>query len=360
MPPLLDEPPAPAIRPLPTPDALRRRLPLPPAQAAGIHRHRQAVRAVVNGHDRRLLVVVGPCSLHDPEAAREYARRLLPLARRHAGRLLVVLRAYCEKPRTALGWKGLVADPHLDGVGDLAGGLMAARRLLLDLTAIGLPLAVEVLDPLVSPYLDDLPAWACIGARTVESPLHRALASGLPMAVGFKNGTDGRLDACLGALRSAASPHSLLGPDRHGQLSVLRTAGNPHAHAVLRGGAEGSNCDPEAVTVAAAALARAGLNPRLLVDCSHGNCGRDLRRQAEVAEGLARRLAAGEPHLLGVMLESFLIAGRQEPLPGGRGLVYGQSVTDPCLGLEQTLDLLDRLAAAAASGRGLPDERALP
>jgi len=326
------------VRRLPTPDALRRELPLAPELARRVAAQRQAIRDILAGRDDRLLVVVGPCSIHDPEAALEYARRLAELAPRVADRLLPVMRVYVEKPRTTVGWKGLAYDPDLDGSGDMARGLEVSRRLMRDVAALGLPVATELLQPMLAPYLEDLLAWVAIGARTTESQLHREMASGLDAVVGFKNATGGDIGVALDAMRAAAHPHSHFGLDGDGRPMIRDTDGNAHTHLVLRGGHGEPNYQAPHVQAARRALEEAGLTPRLMVDCSHANARKDHRRQSEVLlDALAQR-EAGETALAGLMLESHLHEGKQ-PLEPGR-LRPGVSVTDACIGWEATERLL--------------------
>ncbi len=332
-----------SAQPLPSPAVLRQRLPLSDALAARVHADRNAIRAVLDGRDPRLLVVVGPCSLHDPVAALEYAERLAALAPELSDQLLLVMRAYVEKPRTTIGWKGLLYDPHLDGRGDMAEGLRLSRRLMLDILEAGLPLASELLQPMAASYFDDLLGWAAIGARTSESQIHRELVSGLDLPVGFKNGTDGSLTIACDAMRSAAHPHRHFGIDALGHPALLETHGNPDTHLVLRGGHRGPNHDAASVAQARAALAKQGIAARLVVDCSHANSGKDpLRQPAVLAEVIEQRLA-GDVSLRGVMLESNLFDGCQ-PLSGE--LRYGVSITDGCLGWTGTERLLRETAEA--------------
>lgn len=332
-----------SAQPLPSPAVLRQRLPLSDALAARVHDDRNAIRAVLDGRDPRLLVVVGPCSLHDPVAALEYAERLAALAPELSDQLLLVMRAYVEKPRTTIGWKGLLYDPHLDGRGDMAEGLRLSRRLMLDILEAGLPLATELLQPMAASYFDDLLGWAAIGARTSESQIHRELVSGLDLPVGFKNGTDGSLTIACDAMRSAAHPHRHFGIDALGHPALLETHGNPDTHLVLRGGHRGPNHDAASVAQARAALVKQGIAARLVVDCSHANSGKDpLRQPAVLAEVIEQRLA-GDVSLRGVMLESNLFDGCQ-PLSGE--LRYGVSITDGCLGWIGTERLLRETAEA--------------
>jgi 3-deoxy-7-phosphoheptulonate synthase len=326
-------------------------LPLSERAAALVAATRDHIRAILAGRDHRLLAVVGPCSIHDPAAASEYARLLLPLRARLKDRVEVVMRVYFEKPRTTVGWKGLINDPHLDGSYDINTGLTAARRLLTDLADLGMPAATELLDPVTPQYLADVVAWTAIGARTTESQTHREMASGLSMPVGFKNGTDGSLGVAINAMLAAGHAHHFLGIDPHGHASIVTTTGNPDGHLVLRGGRQGPNFDAASVVKAAGELAAAGRPTRMMVDCSHDNSQKDFRRQAEVCTAVAAQVAAGSQHILGVMVESNLVAGRQD-LPKDRSrLVHGQSITDACVDFAVTESMLTHLAAAVAQGR---------
>lgn len=330
-----------SAQPLPSPAVLRQRLPLSDALAARIQNDRNAIRAVLDGRDPRLLVVVGPCSLHDPVAALEYAERLAALAPEVSDQLLLVMRAYVEKPRTTVGWKGLVYDPHLDGSGNMAEGLHLSRRLMLDILETGLPIATELLQPLAAGYFDDLLGWAAIGARTSESQIHRELVSGLDLPVGFKNGTDGGLGIACDAMRSAEHPHQHFGIDDLGHPALLHTRGNPDTHLVLRGGHGAPNYDAASVAEARRALAKQGIAPRIMVDCSHANSGKDPLRQPAVLESVIEQRLAGDMSLRGVMLESHLFDGCQ-PVSGE--LRYGVSITDGCLGWSGTEQLLREAA----------------
>ncbi|MFB9904385.1 3-deoxy-7-phosphoheptulonate synthase [Allokutzneria oryzae] len=338
------------IVPLMSPMRLLDELPLPPAQAGSVVDGRRQVAGVLAGTDRRLLVVVGPCSVHDPAAALVYADRLRAEAERFAEDLLVVMRAYFEKPRSTTGWKGLINDPALDGTGDMTTGLRTARALLLEITGRGLPAGVEFLEPLTARYLADTVSWGAIGARTVESQVHRQLASGLSMPVGMKNCPDGRTGPAVDAITTAAAPHVMPGIDNSGAPAILHTTGNPDCHLVLRGGGGRPNHGPADVSAALAALRAAGRRGRLLIDCSHGNSGKDHLRQPMVAEEVAAQVEAGQHGIAGVMLESFLVPGRQDPLPR-RPLTFGQSVTDACMGWDTTVDVLSRLALASLRTR---------
>lgn len=335
---------APARRnalPLPSPAVLRQRLPLSAALAERVQDDRDAIRAVLNGDDPRLLVVVGPCSLHDPASALEYAARLAELAPKVSDQLLLVMRAYVEKPRTTVGWKGLVYDPQLDGSGDMAEGLHLSRRLMLEILACGLPIATELLQPLAAGYFDDLLGWAAIGARTSESQIHREMVSGLDLPVGFKNGTDGSLGIACDAIRSAEHPHQHFGIDELGHPALLSTSGNPTTHLVLRGGHSGPNYDRESVAKARDVLQRQGIAPRIMIDCSHANSGKDPLTQPTVLASVVDQRMAGDSSLRGVMLESHLFDGCQ-PLSGE--LRYGVSITDGCLGWSATERMLLREA----------------
>ena len=337
------------VEPLVAPNRLLAELPLSDAQTEVVLDGRAQVHAVLDGADDRLLVVVGPCSVHDVEATLEYADRLSQRAAVWRSELLVVMRVYFEKPRTSTGWKGLINDPFLDGSGDVNAGLRIARRVLLGVLERGLPVGCEFLDPIMPQYISDAVSWGAIGARTVESQIHRQLGSGLSMPVGFKNRTDGNLQVAVDAVRAAAVPHAFAGVDGDGTPAILYTRGNRDCHIILRGGRQGPNYRAEAVAEALALLRAAGLPERAMIDFSHGNSGKDHERQLEVGADVARQLAAGSRAIVGAMVESFLRPGRQE-LGVGR-LAYGQSITDACLGWEATAELLDELAAAVRARR---------
>ncbi|WP_148253296.1 3-deoxy-7-phosphoheptulonate synthase [Aidingimonas lacisalsi] len=328
--------------PLPTPNALRERLPIPESLKHAIDAQRNAVKAIIEGRDDRMLVVVGPCSIHDPQAAREYAERLVELSRRVDDRLLLVMRVYVEKPRTTVGWKGLAYDPQLDGSDDMARGLHLSRSLLRDIAAMGMPVATELLQPMVAAYLDDVLAWAAIGARTTESQVHRELASGLQAAVGFKNATDGRLGVAIDAMRAAAHPqrHFSMGSD--GGPAIRETAGNRATHIVLRGGHKGPNYQRDEIRRCRQVLADTGVSTRMMVDCSHANSCKDHRRQGEVLRAVMDQRLAGDENLMGVMLESHLREGKQ--VLAADSLTYGMSITDACLGWDETQRLLEEAA----------------
>jgi 3-deoxy-7-phosphoheptulonate synthase len=340
------------LAPLLPPAILMEELPLSERGSETVAAGRQAVARSLCGEDDRLVVVVGPCSIHDPVAAMDYARRLLPEARRLAGDLVVVMRVYFEKPRTTVGWKGLINDPDLDGSFRINKGLRIARRLLCDLAELGLPSGCEFLDPITPQFIADTVSWGAIGARTTESQVHRELASGLSVPVGFKNGTDGNLQIAIDAMRSAAHPHRFLSVTKQGVAAIVATRGNPDTHVILRGAAAGPNHDAASVARACAALTAAGMPARVMIDCSHGNSAKDHRRQAGVAADIAAQVAAGGRGVVGAMIESHLVAGRQEvPAGGPAGLRYGQSVTDACVAWEDTVPMLETLAAAVRSRR---------
>jgi 3-deoxy-7-phosphoheptulonate synthase len=321
----------------------------------GIDRSRDEVRAVLGGRDDRLLVIVGPCSVHDPRAAIDYARWLASQSAMFRQDLVVVMRAYVEKPRTITGWRGLVADPHMDGSCDMAAGIMIARALLLELAEMQMPAACEWVDPAIAAYLADLVTFAAIGARTVESQVHRQLASGLPMAVGFKNGTSGNVQVAADACHAAAQAHSFLGSAPDGRSSIITTEGNQDTCIILRGGASGPNYRPPEVAAVMAVIKRAGLPARLIIDASHGNGGRDTLRQVRVAASIADQVAEGNAEITGVMLESFLVGGRQEPGDLAT-LTYGQSVTDPCMDTGAAAMVLRELAASVRERRVARDQ----
>jgi 3-deoxy-7-phosphoheptulonate synthase len=341
--------------PLLSPAALLDELPLGPAQQETVERTRADVRGLLDGSDERLLVVTGPCSVHDPKAALDYAARLAELRAQYADDLLVVMRVYFEKPRTVTGWKGLINDPGMDGSFDVHRGLRTARRLLLDIVGSGMPVGCEWLDPITPQYIADTVTWGAIGARTTESQVHRQLASGMSMPVGFKNGTDGDVQVAVDALRASAASHTFFGVTEAGAAAVVTTAGNPDTHVILRGGRSGPNYSHEHVSKALDLITAAGLPRRIMVDASHGNSGKDYRRQSAVADSLAGQLTAGERGLVGVMLESFLVAGRQEP-GDPKTLTYGQSVTDACMDIELTAAALDTLAESVRARRRVLSE----
>jgi 3-deoxy-7-phosphoheptulonate synthase len=338
------------VVPLVTPALMFHELPLTGERAETVVRGRAEVSAIIEGQDDRLLVVVGPCSVHDVDAALEYAQRLSAAAAEHRDDLCIAMRVYFEKPRTTTGWKGLINDPHLDNSGDVNTGLRRARTLLLDVLDLGLAVGVEFLDPITPQYISDTVAWGAIGARTTESQIHRQLGSGLSMPVGFKNRTDGNVQVAVDAVRAAAVSHAFAGVDTSGTPAILHTTGNADGHVILRGGRDGPNHDAAGVGAALALLRAAGLPERLVVDCSHDNSGKDPARQPGVAAEIGAQLAAGNDAIAGVMLESFLVAGRQDLKPGSE-LTYGQSITDACMDWDTTVTVLDGLAEAVRARR---------
>jgi 3-deoxy-7-phosphoheptulonate synthase len=337
--------------PLTAPEEVLAELPLTDDQAEVVLRGREQISAIIDRADDRLLVVVGPCSVHDVEAAREYAERLAARAAELGDELCIAMRVYFEKPRTTTGWKGMITDPHLDGSGDVNTGVRMARGLLLDVLALGLPVAVEWLDPVTPQYISDTVAWGAIGARTAESQTHRQLGSGLSMPVGFKNRTDGNVQVAVDAVRAAAVPHAFAGVDLGGHPAILHTTGNADCHIILRGGRGAPNYGAEHVAGALAKLRAAALPERLVIDASHDNSLKDHERQPIAAGDVASQVAAGNRAIVGLMLESFLVAGRQD-LSGGAGLRHGQSITDACMGWDTTSEVLEQLAAAVQKRRG--------
>ncbi|MEA2148187.1 MAG: 3-deoxy-7-phosphoheptulonate synthase [Solirubrobacteraceae bacterium] len=340
------------VSPLTTPADLLERLPLEPDLADVVLEGRAAVTALLDGADDRLLVVVGPCSVHDTDAALDYARRLAEQSARHGDDLCVAMRVYFEKPRTTTGWKGLINDPHLDGSGDVDTGVRAARELLLEVLRLGLPVGCEFLDPITPQYISDAVSWGAIGARTTESQIHRQLGSGLSMPVGFKNRTDGNVQVAVDAVRAAAAPHSFAGVDVSGTPAILHTTGNPDGHVILRGGRDDPNHGPAGIAAALTKLRKAGLRERVVIDASHDNSAKDHERQPAVAAQIGAQVARGNDAIVGVMLESFLVAGRQEVVDGA-GLTYGQSITDACMAWDTTVGVLDELAADVRARRAL-------
>ncbi|MGD7001773.1 3-deoxy-7-phosphoheptulonate synthase [Corynebacterium halotolerans] len=343
-----------AFHDLPSPAAMLAEHPLTEAQSAKVERDRQEIAEIFAGEDDRLVVVVGPCSIHDPQAAIDYANRLAPLAKRLSGDLKIVMRVYFEKPRTTVGWKGLINDPHLNGTFDVAHGLELARRVLTDVVNLDLPVGCEFLEPNSPQYYADTVAWGAVGARTTESQVHRQLASGMSMPIGFKNGTDGNVQVAIDAVQAARSPHFFFGTSDDGRPAVVETAGNEHCHIILRGGTTGPNFDSASVAAAKAAV---GEHSRLMIDASHANSGKDHVRQIEVVRDIAGQISSGDAGIAGVMMESFLVGGAQQldtaklRINGGEGLVYGQSVTDKCIDIDTTVDLLGELAAAVRGRR---------
>lgn len=338
------------LKPLIPPAILMEELPISEAASHTVAAGRRTLDAILAGEDDRLVVVVGPCSIHDPEAALEYAERLKEKAAALSDELFVVMRVYFEKPRTTVGWKGLINDPHLDDSFDINSGLRAARGLLVQLGDMGLPAASEFLDTITPQFIADLIAWGAIGARTTESQVHRELASGLSMPVGFKNGTAGNVQIALDAIGAARHPHHFLSVTKQGIAAIVGTSGNASCHLILRGGSDGTNYDHASVGAAAARLKEADLPHRVMIDCSHGNSAKDHKRQPAVASAVAAQVAEGAQDVFGVMLESHLIEGSQKQQAGSE-LVYGQSITDACIGWEDTVEVLEELAAAVRTQR---------
>ena len=338
------------IVPLPPPEHLIRFFPIQGTPVEGlISRSRKAVKDILHGRSDRLLVIIGPCSIHDPKAALEYAARLAAERERLAGDLEVVMRVNCEKPRTTVGWKGLINDPYLDESFRIDEGLRIARDLLLKINQAGVPAGSEFLDTISPQYIGDLISWGAIGARTTESQVHRELASGLSAPIGFKNGTDGNVKIAVDAILAARRPHQFLSVHKNGQVAIVETKGNPDCHVILRGG-KAPNYDEASVAEAVKALEAAGLNERLMVDCSHANAEKKHEKQRDVSAEIARRVSAGDRNIVGLMVESHLKGGRQDLKPG-RELAYGQSITDPCLSWEDSVPLLDELAGAVRQRR---------
>jgi 3-deoxy-7-phosphoheptulonate synthase len=336
--------------PLLAPVEVKAELPITNASAKVVSDARARIRNILNGSDRRLLVVVGPCSIHDVKAAREYAEKLAKFRDEVSDALEIVMRVYFEKPRTTIGWKGLINDPHLNGTFDINYGISMARGLLLDVAKLGLPSATELLDPIVPQYLADLISWTAIGARTTESQTHREMSSGLSMPVGFKNGTDGSIDVAINALLSARQPHRFLGVNNDGRASIVTTTGNPDGHIVLRGGKQGPNYDHAHVEAIANRLRDRQLAPYLMIDCSHDNSGQDYKNQPIVLQDICEQVRDGQQSIVGIMLESHLNRGKQ-PLKDLAKLEYGKSITDGCINFETTTEVLTDLANAVRSGR---------
>ena len=322
-----------------TPEELKRQLPATEEVKRGISQNREIVRSIIDGTDKRLLLVVGPCSIHNPQEAIDYAERLKALSESVNDKLFIVMRAYFEKPRSTVGWKGLINDPHLDDSFKIAEGLAMARKLLIEISTLGLPLANEALDPITPQYLQELFSWTAIGARTSESQTHREMASGLSCPVGFKNGTDGSLDVALNALQSVKSPHRFLGISPDGKVSIVTTKGNAHAHVVLRGGTNGPNYYPENIAVCEEELESIGATQAIMVDCSHANSNKDHTKQGSVLKAVAEQISVGNKSIRGVMLESNLNPGNQK-VDSSQELQYGVSITDACIGWEETERLL--------------------
>ncbi len=349
MPPLTDDLRIRKIEPLITPADLIAQLPCDEAASETVARSRTALHAILHGTDDRLAVVIGPCSIHDPAAALEYAARLRPLRESLGDALEIVMRVYFEKPRTTVGWKGLINDPDLDGSFQINKGLAVARGLLRDINRLGLPAGVEFLDTISPQYIADLVAWGAIGARTTESQVHREMASGLSCPIGFKNGTSGDVKIAADAVSAATHPHHFLSVSKDGRSSIVATSGNPDCHVILRGGVQ-PNYDAASVQAAGAALHKAGLAARLMIDASHANSGKNPENQPKVVADIAAQIAEGESRIVGAMIESHLVGGRQE-LIAGQPLVYGQSITDGCIDWESSVRVLEQLAEAVRARR---------
>ena len=337
-----------SLRPLLPPAILMEELPLGDRGSEVVAHGRETVARILRGQDDRLLVVAGPCSIHDPDAGREYARRLRKVADQHGQDLFIVMRVYFEKPRTTVGWKGLINDPHLDGSFAINEGLRLARKLLIDVAEAGLPAGCEFLDTIIPQFIADLVSWGAIGARTTESQVHRELASGLSMPMGFKNGTDGNVQIAIDALRSAANPHQFLSVTKQGVAAIVATKGNPDTHVILRGGTGGPNHDAASVVKVCDALERAKLPRRVLIDCSHANSNKDHLQQPATASAIAAQVGGGQRAIVGLMLESFLEDGRQDY---DAKMPFGKSITDACMSWDRTLPVLAELAAAARQRR---------
>ncbi|PWI34182.1 3-deoxy-7-phosphoheptulonate synthase [Vibrio albus] len=333
------------LGPMPTPAELSTQYPVTDKVADKISHSRKQIESILTGQDKRLLVIVGPCSVHDTEAALDYARRLNVVQNKYKEELFIVMRTYFEKPRTVVGWKGLITDPNLDASYALEAGLAKARSLLLEINKLGLPTATEFLDMITGQYIADLISWGAIGARTTESQIHREMASALSCPVGFKNGTNGNIKIAIDAIRAAKSSHYFYSPDKTGRMTVYRTSGNPYGHIILRGGDNGPNYDQQSVQSACEALSEVNLPQRLIVDFSHANCQKQHKKQLKVADSICEQIRNGSQHIAGVMAESFIVEGNQ-PMTDVTNLIYGKSITDPCLSWEDTLDMLDMLSSA--------------
>jgi 3-deoxy-7-phosphoheptulonate synthase len=344
---------------LTSPNDLIHRIPVKESAAILITKARETAARIMAGQDDRLLVVVGPCSIHDPEAALEYATKLKAVANALQQDLLIIMRVYFEKPRTTVGWKGLINDPHLNNSFDINQGLQVARKLLSDITDIGLPIATEFLDTISPQFISDFIAWGAIGARTTESQVHRELASGLSMPIGFKNGTSGNVRIAIDAIQAASHSHHFLSVTKNASAAIVRTLGNKDCHVILRGSSQGTNYDEQSILAVAEELKAANLPTQVMIDCSHGNSRKDYRRQPLVAKALAAQIAAGSEHVAGVMIESHLQAGRQDLLPG-KPLVYGQSITDACISFSETIEVLEGLAMAVRERRRLKLSKQAP
>ena len=338
-------------RPLLSPAFIKSEFPLTKSKAQLVAQTRSRIRNILEGKDQRILVVVGPCSIHDVAAAEEYGQKLAKLRSQFADTLEIVMRVYFEKPRTTIGWKGLINDPHLDNSYDINTGLRRARKLLLDLANIGLPAATELLDPITPQYIADLICWTAIGARTTESQIHRQMASGLSMPVGYKNGTDGSFTAAINAMLTAKISHHFLGINQDGLASIVRTTGNPDGHLVLRGGAAKPNYEARDIEAAGNALKKKAMNSHLMIDCSHGNSSKDYNKQSVVLDSVAQQVEDGCSNIMGVMIESHLVEGNQSISQNKEELVYGKSITDACVNFETTKTMLQSLSDAVRKGR---------
>ena len=337
------------IENLVSPEELAQQIPLDDETASFIIQSRKDIEAIINGKDDRLLVIIGPCSIHDTTAAVDYAEKLKVLHDKYRDELLIVMRVYFEKPRTTVGWKGLISDPDLDKSFHVAKGLNLARSLLMDINKLGLPAGTEFLDMVTGQYISDLISWGAIGARTTESQVHRELASALSCPVGFKNGTDGNVQIAVDAIKASSVPHVLYSPNKSGQMCIYQTHGNPYAHVILRGGKE-PNYHKKDISSAGETLAKAGLDSRIMIDCSHGNSYKDHNKQIDVARSLRKQMEEGDNAVFGVMVESFIVEGNQKVVDVNK-LTYGQSITDACINLETSVTLLDELSAAVQAKR---------
>ncbi|MGY0616137.1 3-deoxy-7-phosphoheptulonate synthase [Vibrio sp. FJH11] len=338
------------LGPMPTPAELGSIYPITDDVADRIANSRRQIEKILTGEDNRLLAIVGPCSVHDTEAAIDYATRLSEIQDKYKDELFIVMRTYFEKPRTVVGWKGLITDPNLDGSYALEAGLHKARKLLLDINKLGLATATEFLDMITGQYIADLITWGAIGARTTESQIHREMASALSCPVGFKNGTNGNVKIAIDAIRASKASHYFYSPDKNGRMTVYRTSGNPYGHIILRGGEKGPNFDEASVKQACDALAEFDLPQRLVVDFSHANCQKQHRKQIDVARDICNQIKSGSTRIAGIMAESFIVEGNQ-PMTDINNLTYGQSITDPCLSWDDTVTMLDMLADAVKSGK---------
>lgn len=338
------------------PESLLEEIPITDSASQLIFNNRKEIADIIRGEDKRLLVVIGPCSIHDPKAALEYAKKLAPYAEKYRDALCVIMRVYFEKPRTTVGWKGLINDPHLDNSYDINGGLRVARQLLLSIVELGIGTGTEYLDPITPQYVGDLVSWGAIGARTTESQVHRQLASGLSCPVGFKNSTDGSVQVAVDAVKSASHPHIFLSVTKQGLSAIFSTSGNGDCHVILRGGGGETNFDSAAVNATSGLLDKAGLSDRVMIDMSHANSAKEHRNQILVSTDISNQLANGEQRILGVMVESNLIEGRQNIDDLGN-LTYGQSVTDACIGWDDSVGVIEQLAAASATRLGRVGQR---